>query len=40
MRRQTIDDYYFAGEYVAGAAAGCACASGGSVARQIIEHWA
>jgi oxygen-dependent protoporphyrinogen oxidase len=31
---------YFAGEYVAGAKTGCACASGRSVARQIIKHWA
>jgi oxygen-dependent protoporphyrinogen oxidase len=30
---------YFAGEYVAGAQTGNACASGRSVARQISEHW-
>jgi oxygen-dependent protoporphyrinogen oxidase len=31
---------YFAGEYVAGAHTGAACASGRSVSRQIIKHWA
>ena len=31
---------YFAGEYVAGAHTGAACASGRSVAGTIIKHWA
>lgn len=31
---------YFAGEYVAGAHTGAACASGRSVAREIKKHWA
>jgi oxygen-dependent protoporphyrinogen oxidase len=30
---------YFAGEYIAGAHTGAACASGRSVARTIIRHW-
>ena len=31
---------YFAGEYVAGAHTGAACASGRSIARLIKKHWA
>jgi oxygen-dependent protoporphyrinogen oxidase len=30
---------YFAGEYLAGAHTGAACASGRSVARTIVRHW-
>lgn len=30
---------YFAGEYMAGAHTGAACASGRTVARKIVEHW-
>jgi hypothetical protein len=30
---------YFAGEYVAGAHTGAACASGRSIARLIKQHW-
>jgi oxygen-dependent protoporphyrinogen oxidase len=31
--------FYLAGEYVSGAHTGAACASGRSVARDIIGHW-
>lgn len=31
---------YFAGEYVSGAHTGAACASGRTVARTIVKHWA
>jgi hypothetical protein len=30
---------YFAGEYVAGAHTGAACASGRSIGRLIAQHW-
>jgi oxygen-dependent protoporphyrinogen oxidase len=30
---------YLAGEYVSGAHTGAACASGRSVARDIVDHW-
>ena len=41
LREQRKDrrGLYFAGEYVSGAHTGAACASGRSVAREIIKHW-
>ena len=38
-QRQARRGLYLAGEYVAGAHTGAACASGRSVARDIIRHW-
>jgi hypothetical protein len=39
-QRKQRKGLYFAGEYVAGAHTGAACASGRSVAREIAKHWA
>ena len=38
-QRKRRKGLYLAGEYVAGAHTGAACASGRSVARDIVGHW-